>query len=473
MSTLRVLPLVLGISMASQVAQAADLLTIAQDALLNNASLAADRAGVNATQEGEAIARGSLLPQVTANGNITRYHVSNSESSRASSGLASGGDSTYNSSAIELQATQSLFDATNWYTLQAAKRQSAQESLNFSNNRQVMLYNVASAYFEVLRAKELLDTYRAAEAAYQRQLDQTREQFDVGVIASTDVREAEASYDSARAQRISQESILRVNFEALEQLTGKQYPSIDRLSDELPIQPPEPTSRQAWVEMASTQNLALRAARAGIDLARENVKVARAGHLPTLSAVANYQYGDSNRSNYIGYDESNSIGLQATLPIYTGGSTSAQVRQNTYSLEQAQFTAEEQLRTAVQQVSSFFAQANNDVLTVEARQRAIVSNRAALQATQDGYDAGTRTILDVLTAQQNYYTALSDYASARYDYVLNMLSLRQQAGVLDVDTLDVLNRWLVVDDNPIRIDAQGEQPIGDAQIDLSQMGMQQ
>lgn len=479
----RVLPLVLGVSLVPQVASAADLISIAQDALTNNASLLGDQAGVNATREGEGVARGALLPQVNATASVSRNHTSNSEQTGGNtsqilqelgvSGASSSGseDKTHNESSVTIQATQSLFNATNWYSLAAAKRQTAQQILNFSNNRQTLLFDVANAYFTVLRAKELLDTDRAAEAAYKRQLEQVREQFDVGVVAATDLREAEASYDSARATRISQESTLTVDFDALTALTGKQYPSIDKLSEDMPIESPKPANREAWVEMGNSQNLALKTARAGIDSARANVAIARAGHLPTLDAVASWSYGGTSR--YRGFNKENQIGLQASIPIYSGGSTSAQVNQNTYQLEQAQFQAEEQLRRTVQNISSFFAQSNNNVLSVEAQKRAVISNRASLKATQDGYEAGTRTILDVLNSQNSYYSSLQAYSSARYDYVLNMLQLRQNAGILDVGSLQSLNSWLVKDNSPVRLDGKGDSlvpAIGDASIDVNKLG---
>lgn len=448
MRKFRVLPLVLAVSLAGQ-AQAADLMSIARDALVNNADLAASRSGYNSVQAGEDIERGDLLPQVSATGSVTRYNITSSQRSNlaGAGGINAGGgsDNHYTGSTVQVQATQALFDATNWYQLEASKRQTAQEALNLRVDRQQLLYNVAQAYFEVLRAKEQLDTLRAEEQAVSRQLEQVRQQFDVGIVAATDVYEAQASYDLTRSQRISQESTLQVNFEALEQLTGKQYSSIDGLADDMPIERPTPASQQAWVEMASSQNLDLLAARAAVKVARANLDTSRAGHLPTLSAFANYQYGDSDQDNLRGNNEQNQIGLEATIPIYTGGSTSAQVRQSTFSLEQTQYQQESQLRTAVQQVRSYYAQTLNNVLSVQAQKRSIESNRSALEATRNGYEVGTRNIVDVLQAQQNLFTAISNYADARYDYVLNLLSLRQEAGILDVDTLDVLNGWLRAD----------------------------
>lgn len=440
MRKLRVLPLLLAVSMAGQ-AQATDLLSIARDALIYNADLSASRAGFESTRAGEDIQRGDLLPQVSASGALTRNHSISQESS-AGDGVSGPGDDHYNSTSVELQATQALFDATNWYELEAAKRESAQEALYLNAEREHLLYSVAEAYMEVLRAREQLDTLRAEERAVARQLEQVRQQFDVGIVAATDVYEARATYDLTRAQRIAQESTLRVNFEALEELTGKQYASIMGLADDLPIEVPAPADPRAWVEMASTQNHEVLAARAGVELARANLDVSRSGHLPTLSAFANYSYSDSDHDYRRGHGEESRMGIEANIPIYRGGSTSAQVRQGTHSLEQTQYQQMSVLRGAIQQVRSFYAQTVNNVLTVQAQRRAIESSRSALEATRNGYEAGTRTIVDVLDAQQSLYSAIYNYADARYNYVLNMLNLRRQAGVLDMATLEVVNDWL-------------------------------
>lgn len=461
MSTFRMLPLALGLAMAAPLAHAADLLSIARDALENNASLQGSRAGVNATHEGEAGARSALLPQLNATAGMTRYDNHNSEYTTASASSSSAAQKRYTSTSSSVTLTQSLFDASSWYALKEAKRTTEQARLQLASTEQTLLYNVANAYFTVLKAHDVLNTYRAEEEAYARQLDQVRQQFRVGVVAATDVREAEASFDSAQAQRIAQESTLQVAFEALEQLTGKQYATLDGLDNAMPIEAPVPARRDAWIDMATTGNLAVQAARAGIDVARETVKGARSGHLPTLSANASYRYGDSNRDAFHGYDEGGSVGLTASLPIYSGGKTSAAVRKATYSLEQTQFNAEESLRNAIQSVNSYYAQSSNDVYTIRARQRAITSSRASLEATRNGYEAGTRTILDVLNAQQTYYSAMASYAESRYDYVLHLLALRQNAGILDVNALTALNQWLR-SERAVHIDGVDSRVVGSA-----------
>ncbi|MCM2131813.1 TolC family outer membrane protein [Larsenimonas rhizosphaerae] len=455
MPRMKSLPLAIALVIAVP-AHAADLMTITQDALSNNAGYNASRATYDSTRANEDIERGDLLPQVSATASYTQTHTL--ERQRASTGGAgaagAGGvagagaagagasDDNYGTTSAALQVTQTLFDATNWYQLEAAERSSLQQSLSLAGDRQQLMYNVAEAYFEVLRANELLETYKAQERALNRELEQVQQQFNVGVVAITDVRSAESSYDSARAQRIAQESTVEVNFEALEQLTGRQYASIDSLKQSLPIRPPRPASRDAWSQMASSQNISLLAARVGVEAARSDVKTARAGHLPTIEAFANYDYSRSNADYLRGHGEDTQVGIQASLPIYSGGSTSARVRYNTYLLEESQFNAENELRTAVQNARSYYAQVNNAIYSIAARKKAIQSAKSSLDATRQGYQVGTYNIVDVLDAEENLYTSISDYADARYDYILDMLNLRQASGVLDLGTLQALNKWL-------------------------------
>ncbi|WP_242495477.1 TolC family protein [Salinicola tamaricis] len=231
-----------------------------------------------------------------------------------------------------------------------------------------------------------------------------------------------------------------MSFEALERLTGKQYDSIDGLADDLPIASPKPATRDDWVNLAMTSSPSIRYAEAGVDVAKRRGH--RAGHLPTLNAYADYAYSDNDIDALRGHNENVEVGVQANLPIYSGGSTSASVRQNTYSLESTQYDFEDQRRYTTQQVRSLFTQVVNDVESVDAQREAIVSSRSALEATRAGYEVGTRNIVDVLNAEQSLYESISNYADARYTYVTDLLQLRQQAGVLSLDVIRGTNQWL-------------------------------
>lgn len=449
-------PLLVAVFTASFVlpAQAADLLTITRDALDNNAALASARAEYLSVEASRDVARSGLLPQINATGNVAHNQQYESQtSSRVSTGaggvngdFSSASDDRYNTVSLSLEATQALYDEVTRREVTQTERQIDQQVYLLAATEQQLLIDTASAYFDILRAHEILEARLAQERAIGRQLEQAGEQFEVGLIAITEVEEARATFDQSRADRIAAESNLQVAFEALEQLTGQRYASIEALGDSMPVGLPNPSSRDYWVEQALELNPQVLAQQAGIEVARTGVEIARAGGLPTLQAFGNYQYGDSDIDNTTGEDSSSQVGLSANLPIYTGGRTSASIRQGTYQLESSQYDFESQRRSSIQQVRSLYTQVSNDVETVEARQQAIVSNRSALEATRAGYEVGTRNIVDVLNAEQNLYNAIANYAEARYDYVVNLLSLRQQAGRLDVEAIEEVNAWLTGDE---------------------------
>ncbi|HSP58404.1 MAG TPA: TolC family outer membrane protein [Halomonas sp.] len=423
--------------------QAADLLTITRDALQNNAELAAARSTFGVVQAGRDIEQADLLPQIGASGDVTHNRQYESQSNGGfANGGPGGGDDRYNSAGLTLEASQTLFDARNRREVERAEREIDQETYRLAATEQQVLIDVSEAYFEILRAYEILEARRAQERAIGRQLEQAREQFEVGLIAITEVEEAQASFDQSRAERIAAESSLQVNFEALERLTGQRYQSIESLQEALPIEPPTPNSRDQWVAMAMENSPLVLAQQAGVEVSRSGLDVSQADRLPTLEAFANYQYSDTDSDGLTGSDSASQVGLGVSLPLYTGGRTSAGIRQSTFQLESSQYDFEAQRRDTVQQVRSLFTQVSNDVSTVEARAQAIVSNQSALDATRAGYEVGTRNIVDVLNAEQNLFSAIADHAEARYDYVVNLLSLRQQAGTLDVPAIEEVNALL-------------------------------
>ncbi len=449
----RPLALLVGLAVAGS-AQATDLWTVARDALDNDATLASSRSGFSAVEAGRDVQRGSLLPQVSVGASLTHSRTYQSQSA-GSSPTAGGNQSdprfqdeedTVNSLGLNLDASQALYDPTRRAQLDQAERQVDREALSLAAAEQQLLLDVAEAYFEILRAHDILSARRSQETAIERQLEQAQERFEVGLIAITEVHEARASFDLARAQRIAAESAMQVSFEALERLTGQRYASIDGLAEEIPIVPPEPVDRGDWVELAMTNSPMVQMAEAGIEVARSELDVSRAGQLPSLEAFASYDYSDNDRSGLSGYNSGSQLGLRASMPLYTGGSTQAQIRQSGFALEVSQYDFEAQRRDTVQQVRSLFTRVSNDVETVEARAQAIVSNQSALEATRSGYEVGTRNIVDVLNAERNLFNAIADHAEARYDYVLGLLRLQQQAGLLDAESIQGVNAWLRSED---------------------------
>lgn len=437
------LPVLIASALAAPV-QAADLLIIARDALDNNAELSSERAVTRSVEEGRQVQRGDLLPQIDVSGDVThnRLHSSQSIEGAPSRMGGGGGDDSYNSASLALNATQALYDAISSREVARAEREIDEQLYRLAATEQQVLIDVATDYFEILRAYEVLQARLAQERAIGRELEQAREEFEVGLIAITEVEEARARFDRSRADRIVAESDLQVAFEKLERLTGQRYESIEALGQELPIEPPEFSGRDHWVELAMQNNPLVLASQAGVEVSRSSVDIARAQRLPAVDAFASYQYSDSDEDGVTGHDAYSQVGIRLSVPLYTGGRTSATIRQNTYLLESSQYNFEDQRRETIQEVRSLYTQVSNDVATVEARAQAVVSNQSALDATRAGYEVGTRNIVDVLDAEQNLYDAVAEHASARYDYVINRLRLRQQSGLLDAEALQQINGYL-------------------------------
>ena len=343
-------------------------------------------------------------------------------------------------------------------SLVAAQATNEQSALELSAIEQNLILQSSEVYFSVLRAQDNLAASRAEESAFKRQFDMASERFDVGLSDKTDVLQAQAAYDAARANRMVAERMVSDAFQAVITLTNMDLAALEGVKHSLPVLPPSPNDATAWVNTATEQNLKLQAINYAVQAAQDSVKQRKSGHAPTVDAIAQYQKGDNDGLGFINngmqvntrYNkaEQSSIGLQLNIPLYTGGMTSSQVREGVYRLDQAEQMRESLRRSTVQDARNFHRAVNTDVEQVQALKQAIISSQSAVEATQIGYEVGTRNIVDVLDAQRVLYVAVRNYNNARYDYILNNLRLQQTAGTLSPDNLQALSQYLNPDYNP-------------------------
>ncbi len=426
-----------------------DLVTVYQEAAANNADLAAARADYEARSEVVPQARAGLLPNLSAGANLSdsRTQVDSPANTSSRSGMA-----------YQANLSQPLFRADRWFQLQAAVASDEQAALELSATEQNLILQSAETYFAVLRAQDNLASTKAEEAAFKRQMDQANERFDVGLSDKTDVLEAQAGFDTARANRIIAQQQVEDAFEALITLTNRDFAALEGIEHSLPILAPTPNDAKAWVDTAAMQNLNLQASNYAVEAAEETLRQRKSGHAPTLDAVASYQKGDNDSlgfsnnaasaNRFSGDVEQRSIGLQLNIPLYSGGLTSSQVRESYQRLNQTEQLRESLRRQVVQNTRNLHRAVNTDVETVQARKQSIISNQSALEATEIGYQVGTRNIVDVLDAQRQLYSSVRNYNNARYDYILNNLRLKQAAGTLSPDDLAALEQYLKSDYNP-------------------------
>ncbi len=414
-------------------AVADDLLQLYQRAQENDPQIRAARATRQAASEAKPIARAGLLPSVSANGSAA---YSNQK-------VIGRGSESYDSWNASLNIVQPLYRRDRLVRLDQADAQIVQAEANLEQAEQVLLLRVAEAYFGVLAAQDNLGFAKSEQEAIARQLDQAKRRFEVGLIAITGVHEAQARYDASRANVISARNQLDNAREVLREIIGSQPGELSRLEDELPLAMPAPADLRYWTDLALDKNPGVMAALAQLDVARQEVEVQRSGHYPTVDLVGGYTLTRSASKSFFARDlNTASISLELAVPLYTGGGVDAASRQARFNLQAARDTLDQTRRAAARQVRDAYRGIEASISRVEALNAGNVSSASALEATQAGFDVGTRTLVDVLNAQSELYRAQRDYAQARYDYVVNLLALKQAAGTVAAADVQEVNAWL-------------------------------
>lgn len=416
--------------------QASDLSSVYRQAVESDPQFRAAGAAYQAAQEAKPQAQSLLLPTASASASLSE--------TRNDPMKPAGSVDTYSSKGLSLSLSQPLYHQDYRIQLRQADSEIAKAEAEYKAADQALIARVAEQYFNVLAARDALAFARAEKSAVSRQLEQARKRFNVGLLAITDVHEAQARYDQTVAAEISAVNALDVSREALREIIGKDPGTLDPLQEDIALVSPEPADIDSWIKAGLEQNLSLAAARFGAETAREEIERIRSGHMPTLDLVAGHSYSDTGGGSLGGREsQDTSLSLQFNLPLYQGGRITSQTRQAQLNFEQAQEGVEQQRRATVRQVRAGYLSVMADISRVKALQQSVVSAQSALEATRAGFEVGTRTIVDVLAGESNLYLAQRDYARARYDYILNTLSLKQAAGQLSASDLDQVSGWLV------------------------------
>jgi outer membrane protein len=432
-----------------------------------------------ATRQGKPIARGSLLPQI--DGTAGWEYADGRGSNTFNQAVDDDGDpntapipavltSAFNSSRSStenwvLSLRQSLFRWDQWVRLGQADREAAQADVDYQAAQQSLIVRVSEAYFNVLAAEDTLTSEQAAKDAIGRQLEQSNKRFEVGLIAITDVQEAQAAYDQALAAEILAKRVLANTKEALRAIVDEYPGDLAKPTADIPLSMPTPADESAWVDTAMRQNRSLISSQIATEIAKDNVSLARTGHYPTLDFVASHSDVDVDSSRLTGFRPSalvpdpapfvrnpsdftnanDSFGLQFSIPIFSGGITSAQTEQAVYLHRASRERLERTARETERQTRDAYLGVISDISRVQALKQAFESAKTALKATEAGYDVGTRTTVDVLDARRSVFIAETVYLRSRYDYLINGLRLKQAAGTLTMDDIAQIDSLLTMD----------------------------
>ncbi len=406
----------------------ANLSSIYQDALTNDSQLQVAKSGLQATLEGKAQVNAAFYPSIALNANtLKNRNLTSAES--------------YDSTGYGISLNQGLYHRDVIVSAREIESAINQSELNYQLAQQGLILRIATAYFELLSAQDGLELAQAEKRAIQQQLKQSKQRFNVGLSAITDVHEAQAGYDMVVAQEIAAQTVLDSSREALREIVGKAVGKISRLKATLPLITPNPARIDHWVTVALEKNLTLRSQMAATRTAKHGVDKANAGHHPTVDLVGSYDYsdnlggsGEEKRTSY--------IGLMLAIPLYSGGYTNSKGRESNYRYQQAQHQLEQQRRATEREARRAYLGVTAGISQVNAYRQALSSNQTAYKATQAGFDAGTRTTLDLLNAQREQFRSKRDLARARYDYLLASLKLKDVTGALTEQDLIQINNHL-------------------------------
>lgn len=413
--------------MLAQNSTAADLTEIYQIAKNRDSVIQATQAQYNAAIEALPVARSALLPQV---GLFAETGVSDRETEGSSESNAYGAS-----------VTQNIYNSAAWQSAKKAELNVAQAEATLAEAEQNLMFRTARAYFNVLTAEEAFRAASSSREAISRQTEQAERRFDVGLTAVTDVKEAQAQLDLAIAREVVAENQLALAKEALRVIIGGDVPELAILKSNAALSNPNPDTIQEWIAIAETNSPRLKIADLDHELARKDIAIERAGRKPVVELSGGYTHS-TNESDIIPDVESSQVRLQLNYPLYTGGRTSALIRQAGARAEQASFNRETVRRAVEQETRDAYLSVIADVSQANALRQALSSTEVAREATKAGFDAGTRTAVEVLVSLRDTFNASADYAAARHQYVVRSLQLRLAAGILAEKHLASVNRSL-------------------------------
>lgn len=427
-------------------AQAEDLWTVYQAALDNDPLVREALANRNSGREARPQAWAGLLPTIGLSASESDSTVDGTQVGLQPDGSVGLIDfsSESESTRYSLSLNQPVFRWDRWVALRQAGDRVAQAEINYEAARQELIVRASEGYFNLLAAQDNLAFAEANKEAISRQLDQARRRFEVGLIAITDVQEAQAAYDTAIADEIAARRQVATAREQLREVTGQYYRELAGPQSDLELVAPQPADQDAWVERALRDNLVLNAQRLATDIAGKEVSRQRAGHFPTLDLSASR--GKTESTGATPFDtsdtESDNVVLQLNVPLFAGGAVRSRVRQAAADHEASKQVLERQARATERSTRDAYLGVQSDISRVSALRQALESNETALKATEAGFEVGTRTTVDVLNARSNAFRARNDLARSRYDYMLNTLRLKQAAGALSEDDVRQINGML-------------------------------
>ena len=423
------------------------LVDIYQEALAHDPTLASALNANQAAQEIIEQAKALYRPVINLNAGATatQSDIRFLESSSSNNPFRFQGRSNYEGYTYGIDARQPIFRKQNLVQIDQSKIQVSQADKQLALSKQDLILRTTQAYFAVLIAQDKIDLIAAQKTAILSQLDQAKANFDVGTATITDVNEAQARYDLIVAQEIAAVNEYQIAQRAIQAITGVIPEKLATVRADIQTTSLE-QPMDKWLDVATQNNLNLQIQQDALKLSEQDIKLAQAGHYPTLDAIANYNdnYANGNATGTGSELKAGVIGLQFQIPLYQGGAVNSRVRQAVYNKQKARDDVEIARRQVELETQRAYLNLNTSIAQVKAYEQALKSSQSQVDSTKLGYEVGVRTSVDVLNAQQQLFSAKRDLLQARYDYLVNIIRLKAVSGVVaEVDLADI-NQQLVL-----------------------------
>ncbi len=429
---------------ASPCSDALDLVEAYQRAQSTDPNWQANLLQYEADQLNLGIAKGNLLPTITLSGNVTRKSQQSSQTSLQGFPTDAFMSSSSTTQQIAMTVRQPIFRWDAWEGLKQVKTSFSLSEVTLALQRQEHILNVSESYFNVLRQQSLTTAHLQEEQALLEQLNMMKAKLREGLVAKSDVSEANAQYESARANRIATHVQLILAQEQLAQFIGAYRENLAVLREDFQFQKPYPADLTAWMTLAQSQNLAIQQARIQQRYAEDQKRVEKAALYPQIEAVGSYGYSKQSPQSIISSDgQFDQIGVEMNWNAYTGGRTQKSMQKAALNVRKSAALLDAAIRKANTDVKKSYMQVETDQAKLQARKAAMDSSSMVAQASKAQYQEGLKTMVDVLLAQRNAFSAKQDYLNAQYDYLMNVLRLKAAVGKLTVQDLEQMNAWLV------------------------------
>jgi outer membrane protein len=440
----------LALGMATNLAIANDLKQYYELALTRDTTLEAAHFQRDALIEARPQAIAQWLPQVSANALAARERVGfdNGPSlgtQAADCAISSSAGTQYCYGTVHtlgLNMTQTLWSFQSFSQLKEANFQVAAAEASFQGAQESLLLRVAVAYFGILSATDQLTTNIAEREAFAKLLNQAKSREQTGVGPRSDVDQAQAFYDATEQGVIDAQNALDDANLVLGEIVGQPVATVAPLRETIPLPSPEPASADDWVVSARQDNFDVRTAQLKMEAASSDISVQRGRALPTFALTGS---GSKITENQVlgGNQRLDTVGVAFNWPLFQGGAVASAVRQSRALFHEAQANYDAAQRDTERNTRAAFRGIVSGIQRIAATHRAVDSSARAVEAMRRNVEFGTGTEFELLDAQENYYVERRAYSQARYDYLTNVLTLKQQAGRLTEQDLVAIDDLLI------------------------------